>query len=121
MPCHVASLLGVVRNPLWLPPGSPPRPSLPGPPVEYTGGDLWDADGRGSSSTERILVCVRKRPMLRAELATHDFDVVSVDAHHGGLVVHEPKARVDLVKSVEHHRCRGRSARRLERSGSCTA
>lgn len=71
-----------------------------GEPCQYLGGDLWNA-GAGDS---RILVCVRKRPMLRVELQKHDFDVISVDPHHGGLVVHEPKTRVDLVKAVEHHR-----------------
>eukprot|EP00966_Prymnesium_polylepis_P135769 3138099-Prymnesium_polylepis.1 len=67
-----------------------------GAPAEYVGGDLWDG-GEGS----RILVCVRKRPMLRVELQKHDFDMVSVDPTHGGLVVHEPKTRVDLVKTIE--------------------
>ena len=64
---------------------------------EWSGGDLWE----GSSG---ILVFVRKRPMLRHELVRHDFDVVSVDTNHGGLVVHEPKTRVDLVKAIENHR-----------------
>lgn len=67
--------------------------------MAYTGGDLW-----GGGGETRILVCVRKRPMLRAELGRHDFDVVSVDPNHSAMILHEPKTRVDLVKSVEHHR-----------------
>jgi len=67
--------------------------------AEYLGGDLW-----GGSPDSRILVCVRKRPMLRVELQKHDFDVVSVDPNHSSLILHEPKTRVDLVKAVEHHR-----------------
>ena len=68
--------------------------------AQWAGGDLWES----ASPLTRILVCVRKRPMLRHELLRHDFDVVSVDTNHGGLVVHEPKTRVDLVKEVSNHK-----------------
>ena len=62
------------------------------------GPDVW-AQGDGSG----IRVCVRKRPMLQAELRAHDFDVVSIGPGPGRLTVHEPRTRVDLCKAIESH------------------
>ena len=63
------------------------------------GTHVWAAE-HGPSRTR---VCVRKRPMLRTEERKLDFDVVSAEAGHRSLTVHEPKVRVDLSKDVEHH------------------
>ena len=62
------------------------------------GPDVW-AQGDGSG----IRVCVRKRPMLQAELRAHDFDVVSIGPGPARLTVHEPRTRVDLCKEIESH------------------
>ena len=62
------------------------------------GPDVW-AQGDGSG----IRVCVRKRPMLQAELRAHDFDVVSIGPGPARLTVHEPRTRVDLCKAIESH------------------
>ena len=62
------------------------------------GTDVW-AQGDGSG----IRVCVRKRPMLQAELRAHDFDVVSIGPGPARLTVHEPRTRVDLCKEIESH------------------
>ncbi|KAL3916880.1 MAG: hypothetical protein SGPRY_006633 [Prymnesium sp.] len=82
--------------------------------MAYTGGDLW-----GGGGETRILVCVRKRPMLRAELGRHDFDVVSVDPNHSAMILHEPKTRVDLVKSL--HAGRYEHAERFLRLARCSS
>lgn len=75
------------------------RHGIPEQGVAWTGGDVWQDDS-GSS----IRVCVRKRPMLRAEHLHHDFDVVRGEPSATSLVVLEPKTRVDLTKQIEAHR-----------------
>ena len=70
----------------------------------------WDADSdckhvwTEAHGRSTIRVCVRKRPMLHIEHKQLDFDVVSAEAGHSGLTVHEPKVKVDLTKTVENHR-----------------
>ncbi|XP_017054432.1 kinesin-like protein Klp59C [Drosophila ficusphila] len=50
----------------------------------------------------QIVVCVRKRPLRRKELADKELDVVSV-LSKDMLMVHEPKKHVNLVKFLENH------------------
>lgn len=49
----------------------------------------------------QITVCVRKRPLNRKELARKEVDVISVPSKDQ-IVVHEPKAKVDLTKYLEN-------------------
>nr|XP_057924624.1 kinesin-like protein KIF2C isoform X2 [Doryrhamphus excisus] len=49
----------------------------------------------------RICVCVRKRPLNKQELNRKEIDVVSVPGR-GGLLVHEPKQKVDLTKYLDN-------------------
>ncbi|XP_017077568.2 kinesin-like protein Klp59C [Drosophila eugracilis] len=50
----------------------------------------------------QIVVCVRKRPLRRCELAQREVDVVSI-ASKDTLVVHEPRKHVNLVKFLDNH------------------
>lgn len=49
----------------------------------------------------QICVCVRKRPLNKKELDRRDVDVVTVP-NRQGVVVHEPKLKVDLTKYLEN-------------------
>ncbi|KAG7274595.1 hypothetical protein CRUP_029236 [Coryphaenoides rupestris] len=51
--------------------------------------------------TQKICVCVRKRPLNKQEVARKDIDVVSIPGK-GTLLVHEPKQKVDLTKYLEN-------------------
>uniref|UniRef100_UPI003AAF1BC2 kinesin-like protein KIF2C n=1 Tax=Centroberyx gerrardi TaxID=166262 RepID=UPI003AAF1BC2 len=51
--------------------------------------------------THRICVCVRKRPLNKQEFTKKEIDVVSVPGN-GGLLVHEPKQKVDLTKYLDN-------------------
>ena len=73
--------------------------SLTGAPEPWPTGNVWEGN-----DPSRIRVCVRKRPMLRVETLRHDFDVVTCAPCHSSLVIHEPKTRVDLVKSIDNQR-----------------
>jgi len=73
--------------------------AAPAPWAAGGGGDLWE-----SLDDSSIRVCVRKRPMLRTEIIRHDFDVISTEAGHQSLVVHEPKTKVDMSKEIASHR-----------------
>ncbi|XP_030383407.1 kinesin-like protein Klp59C [Scaptodrosophila lebanonensis] len=53
----------------------------------------------------QIMVCVRKRPLNRKEVAEKEQDVISVPTKDV-LVVHEPKKQVDLTKFLENHKFR---------------
>lgn len=53
----------------------------------------------------QIMVCVRKRPLNRRELAMYEPDVISVP-NRELLVVHEPRKQVNLTKFLEHHNFR---------------
>ncbi|XP_016946550.1 kinesin-like protein Klp59C [Drosophila biarmipes] len=50
----------------------------------------------------QIVVCVRKRPLRRKELADGELDVVSIPSKDM-LVVHEPRKHVNLVKFLDNH------------------
>ncbi|XP_032668160.1 uncharacterized protein LOC116842700 isoform X3 [Odontomachus brunneus] len=49
----------------------------------------------------QITVCVRKRPLNKKEHARKEIDVISVPSKDQ-MVVHEPKAKVDLTKYLEN-------------------
>ncbi|KAF3423943.1 hypothetical protein E2986_03399 [Frieseomelitta varia] len=49
----------------------------------------------------QITVCVRKRPLNKKEIARKEVDVISVPSKDQ-MVVHEPKAKVDLTKYLEN-------------------
>ncbi|KAM7379307.1 hypothetical protein PAMP_004871 [Pampus punctatissimus] len=49
----------------------------------------------------RICVCVRKRPLNKQEITKKEIDVVTVPGK-GGLLVHEPKQKVDLTKYLDN-------------------
>ncbi|XP_014213512.1 kinesin-like protein Klp10A [Copidosoma floridanum] len=49
----------------------------------------------------QITVCVRKRPLNKKEISRKEIDVVSVPTKDQ-IVVHEPKAKVDLTKYLEN-------------------
>ncbi|XP_034490738.1 kinesin-like protein Klp10A isoform X2 [Drosophila innubila] len=53
----------------------------------------------------QITVCVRKRPLSRKELNRKEIDVISVP-RKDVLMVHEPRAKVDLTKFLENHKFR---------------
>ncbi|KAJ3344629.1 Kinesin-like protein kif24 [Entophlyctis luteolus] len=55
-----------------------------------------------SDISDRIRVCVRKRPLNRKELKSNQVDVANV-LDRRTLVVNEPKVKVDLTKFVEQH------------------
>ena len=54
-----------------------------------------------SVEDHQITVCVRKRPLNRKELNRKEVDVISVPSKDQ-MVVHEPKAKVDLTKYLEN-------------------
>lgn len=49
----------------------------------------------------QITVCVRKRPLNKKELIRKEIDVISVP-RKDQIIVHEPKAKVDLTKYLEN-------------------
>ncbi|XP_015585098.1 kinesin-like protein Klp10A isoform X3 [Cephus cinctus] len=49
----------------------------------------------------QITVCVRKRPLNKKELTRKEVDVISIPSKDQ-VVVHEPKAKVDLTKYLEN-------------------
>uniref|UniRef100_A0AAV2JVD4 Kinesin-like protein n=1 Tax=Knipowitschia caucasica TaxID=637954 RepID=A0AAV2JVD4_KNICA len=51
--------------------------------------------------SQKICVCVRKRPLNKQENNKKEIDVVSVPGK-GALLVHEPKTKVDLTKYLEN-------------------
>ncbi|XP_012275898.1 kinesin-like protein Klp10A isoform X2 [Orussus abietinus] len=53
----------------------------------------------------QITVCVRKRPLNRKEVARKEVDVISVPSKDQ-MVVHEPKAKVDLTKYLDNQHFR---------------
>ncbi|XP_015440199.1 PREDICTED: kinesin-like protein Klp10A [Dufourea novaeangliae] len=59
---------------------------------------LRDTDTVGD---HQITVCVRKRPLNKKENARKEVDVISVPSKDQ-MVVHEPKAKVDLTKYLEN-------------------
>lgn len=53
----------------------------------------------------QITVCVRKRPLSRKEVNRKEIDVISVPRKNV-LLVHEPRAKVDLTKFLDNHKFR---------------
>lgn len=49
----------------------------------------------------QITVCVRKRPLNKKEITRKEVDVISVPSKDQ-MVVHEPRAKVDLTKYLEN-------------------
>ncbi|KAI9340405.1 P-loop containing nucleoside triphosphate hydrolase protein [Zopfochytrium polystomum] len=52
--------------------------------------------------SDRIRVCVRKRPLSKKELKSNQIDIAIVNGRYS-LTIHEPKVKVDLTKYVEQH------------------
>ncbi|KAH8289194.1 hypothetical protein KR054_001510 [Drosophila jambulina] len=61
-------------------------------------------DGQ-SVDDHQITVCVRKRPISRKEINRKEIDVISVP-RKDVLILHEPRAKVDLTKFLENHKFR---------------
>ncbi|KAI9014188.1 P-loop containing nucleoside triphosphate hydrolase protein [Hyaloraphidium curvatum] len=61
--------------------------------------------GSGKSPSEfsdRIRVCVRKRPLNRKELKRKETDITAILGRRN-LIINEPKTKVDLTKYIEQH------------------
>ncbi|KXS20169.1 kinesin-domain-containing protein [Gonapodya prolifera JEL478] len=54
------------------------------------------------SLSDRIRVCVRKRPMSQKEVRRKETDITNV-ANRRSIVVNEPKVKVDLTRYIEQH------------------
>ncbi|KAJ3305122.1 Kinesin-like protein kif24 [Kappamyces sp. JEL0829] len=66
--------------------------AIPNTAKKQSGGDL----------TDRIRVCVRKRPLSKKELKRGESDVARVHGRRS-ITILEPKVKVDLTKYVENH------------------
>ncbi|KAJ3333415.1 hypothetical protein HDU76_008439 [Blyttiomyces sp. JEL0837] len=55
-----------------------------------------------SDTSDKIRVCVRKRPLNKKELKSNQVDIAIVNSRRV-LTIHEPKVKVDLTKYVEQH------------------
>ncbi|KAI8871057.1 kinesin-domain-containing protein [Ramicandelaber brevisporus] len=58
--------------------------------------------GYSGDLTDKIRVCVRKRPLNSKERAKGESDIITVNGRRS-LAVHEPKVKLDLTKYVEEH------------------
>ena len=70
------------------------------------GGTAADRSGGAPFSEATIRCCVRKRPLLDREVEAKVFDVVSCSgqgADMGSCVLHEPREKVDMSKTLAHH------------------
>lgn len=65
------------------------------------GGEAPGAMLHAGDATRRLLVCVRKRPMNARERS--DYDVVTCAAGGTRIIVHEPRAKVDMTRFLENH------------------
>lgn len=52
--------------------------------------------------TERIRVCVRKRPLSKKEIKRNEIDIALVGGRRT-ITINEPKVKVDLTKYIEQH------------------
>jgi hypothetical protein len=59
----------------------------------------------GAVKENRIIVCVRKRPLNSKERTAGEIDVLTIPDGETTLV-HEPKTKVDLTKYLENHNFR---------------
>eukprot|EP00397_Hematodinium_sp_SG-2012_P008692 GEMP01008758.1.p1 GENE.GEMP01008758.1~~GEMP01008758.1.p1 ORF type:complete len:849 (+),score=169.98 GEMP01008758.1:56-2602(+) len=64
-------------------------------------GSAKNGNAARQSQPSRLNVVVRKRPTNKKEIESHSANVV--DCKHNGVIVKEPKLRVDLTKYVEEH------------------
>jgi kinesin family protein 2/24 len=53
--------------------------------------------------TNRITVCMRKRPLSKSEIARNEIDIISVPTKDE-IVIHREKANLDLTKCLENQR-----------------
>ncbi|KAJ3411834.1 Kinesin-like protein kif24 [Chytridiales sp. JEL 0842] len=91
---------------------SPPnKKSVGGPLLNAYGVPTGFASQTGNKShpgrsfndlSERIRVCVRKRPLNKKEIKSNQSDICTVTGRRT-LVINEPKVKVDLTKFVEQH------------------
>jgi kinesin family protein 2/24 len=58
--------------------------------------------GGGAGGGGRVRVCVRKRPIFKAELKDHEFDVLTCIGKHK-LIVHDARMHMDMKKMYLHH------------------
>ncbi|KAJ3027392.1 UNVERIFIED_CONTAM: Kinesin-like protein kif24 [Siphonaria sp. JEL0065] len=86
------------------PKGPQPLLNAYGVPTSYSNAPQKSNSGpaRIADLTDRIRVCVRKRPLNKKELRGNQVDVATVSDRRT-LVVNEPKVKVDLTKYVEQH------------------
>uniref|UniRef100_A0A3Q2Q1E9 Kinesin-like protein n=1 Tax=Fundulus heteroclitus TaxID=8078 RepID=A0A3Q2Q1E9_FUNHE len=63
--------------------------------------EITPLEATGLIESQRICVCVRKRPLNKQEMSKKEIDVVSVPGR-GTVLVHEPKLKVDLTKYLEN-------------------
>ena len=82
---------------------SPPPPTLepqhaaPQPLIPW---EMAEASGK---NVARIRVIVRKRPINKQEIQHKENDIVTIADDRPGLIIHEPKMKVDLTKYTEKH------------------
>ena len=55
-----------------------------------------------SDLNDRIRVCVRKRPMSRAEVEKGEKDVINIPGRRS-VIINEPKVKVDMTRYIEEH------------------
>ncbi|KAJ3299791.1 Kinesin-like protein kif24 [Borealophlyctis nickersoniae] len=60
------------------------------------------ANSKSADYTERIRVCVRKRPLSKKESRKSEADIVTVNGRRT-ILIDEPKVKVDLTKYTEQH------------------
>jgi len=56
-------------------------------------------------ANHQITVCIRKRPLSNKEVNKKEIDVITIPSR-GGILVHEPKTKVDLTKYLENQNFR---------------
>ncbi|RHZ67230.1 hypothetical protein Glove_302g30 [Diversispora epigaea] len=55
-----------------------------------------------SNLTDKIRVCVRKRPLNKKEVARNEKDIATINSQRT-VLINEPKVKVDLTRYVEQH------------------
>ncbi|KAJ3271941.1 Kinesin-like protein kif24 [Terramyces sp. JEL0728] len=73
-----------------------------GVPVAFTGAIQKSQTASKNDLTDRIRVCVRKRPLSKKEAKRGDSDIAKVTGRRT-ITILEPKVKVDLTKYVENH------------------
>jgi|EP01043_Picozoa_sp_COSAG02_P002668 hypothetical protein len=77
------------------------RRNVPG--ASYPRGQDGSPDGRGAKAAGQgsLLVCVRKRPLLHHREGD-EYDVLTA-AGDRALICHEPRTKMDMSQTMEHH------------------